>query len=298
MTTATLLEGRELADAIEAEALDDLDVLREHGVEPTLGTLTMSDDEAQTVFMDRKHDLCAENGIPTKRLDVDQDEPAADCYEAVDQLASDSDVTALFVQAPLPDHVNLGEVRARVPAGKDVDCFNPENLGRLVTDDPRVTPATPAACQRLLSAYDIETAGQDVVVVGRSDAIGKPLANMLLARGPGANATVTVCHTATTDLATHTEAADILVTAAGEPRLIDASMVSADATVVDISVNRVTTAAKQEYELVGDVDFGSVSERVAHITPVPGGVGPLTLAMILRNVVDLTARQASVDLGR
>lgn len=296
MTAATLLEGRELAADIRERVLEDLDLLREHGVTPTLGTVLMSDDDAQQAFMDRKHDLCAEHGIATKRVDLDPDAPASDCYEAVERLGADGDVTALFVQAPLPDHVDVGEVRDRVPAAKDVDCFDPGNLGRLVAGDPRVTPATPTAVQRLLAEHDVPTAGRDAVVVGRSDAIGKPLANMLWARGPGGDATVTVCHTATKDLAAETRAADVLVTAAGEPRLVDASMVSAGATVVDVSVNRVES--ESGYELVGDVDFESVREKAAHVTPVPGGVGPLTLALILRNVVDVTARQAGVAEAR
>jgi methylenetetrahydrofolate dehydrogenase (NADP+)/methenyltetrahydrofolate cyclohydrolase len=149
--------------------------------------------------------------------------------------------------------------------------------------------------RRLLAEYDVPTAGQDVVVVGRSDVIGKPLANMLWPRGPAGDATVTVCHTATTDLAARTANADILVTAAGVPRLVDGSMVKRGGTVVDISVNRVEAADDGEYELVGDVDFETVAGKVAHITPVPGGVGRLTIALILRNVVDVTARQTLPD---
>jgi methylenetetrahydrofolate dehydrogenase (NADP+)/methenyltetrahydrofolate cyclohydrolase len=297
VTTATLLEGEEVADAVRADVRAALDALRDHGATPTIGTVLMSDDDAQRAFMDRKHGLCSEQGIATERIDVDPDAPADDCYEAVDQLAADGDVTALFVQAPLPEHVDAGRVRARVPAAKDVDCFNPANLGRLVRGDPRVTPVTPAAVRRLLAEYDVRTVGQDVVVVGRSDAIGKPLANMLLARGPGGDATVTVCHTATQDLAAKTRAADVLVTAAGVPRLVDASLVSPGATVVDISVNRVEAAGSDEYDLVGDVAFERVREKAGRITPVPGGVGPVTLAMLLRNVVDVTARQAAVDVA-
>lgn len=295
MTSPTLLAGKPVAADVRAAVLDEFDVLQDHGITPTLGTVMMSDDDAQRTFMNHKHDMCAEVGIETRRIDVDPAAPAADCYEAVDRLGSDPDVTALFVQAPLPNHVDTSEVRARVPAAKDIDCFNPENLGRLVAGHPRITPATPEAVRRLLAEYDVPTAGQDVVVVGRSDAIGKPLANMLWTRGPTGDATVTVCHTATTDLAARTANADILVTAAGEPRLVDGSMVKRGGTVVDISVNRVEAADDGEYELVGDVDFETVAGKVAHITPVPGGVGPLTLALILRNIVDVTVSQTLPD---
>jgi methylenetetrahydrofolate dehydrogenase (NADP+)/methenyltetrahydrofolate cyclohydrolase len=294
VTDATRLRGGEPAEAVRKAAREDLAVLESHGVTPTLGTVLMSDDDADRAFMDRKHDLCAEFGIETRRIDVAPDAPAGECYAAVERLGADDDVTALFVQVPLPDHVDESAVRSRVPAEKDVDCFDHANLGRLVGGDPRVTPATPAAVRRLLSAYDVETAGRDAVVVGRNNAIGKPLANMLLDRGPGGDATVTVCHTATADLGEQTRAADLLVTAAGAPRLVDASMVAPGAVVVDISVNRVETDDGSDYELVGDVDFESVAETAGAITPVPGGVGPLTLAQIVRNVVDVTARQAGV----
>jgi methylenetetrahydrofolate dehydrogenase (NADP+)/methenyltetrahydrofolate cyclohydrolase len=291
---ATLLTGTEAADRVRSDALTDLELLRDRGVTPKLGTVLMSDDDGDAAFMDRKHDLCAEVGLPTERVDLSPGAPASDCYEAVEALGRDDDVTALFVQVPLPEHVDANEVRARVPPGKDVDCFSPVNLGRLVAGDPRVTPATAAAVRRLLAAHGVETAGADVVVVGRTDAIGKPLANMLLDRGPTGDATVTVCHSRTRNLAAKTRGADVLVTAAGEPRLVDATMVAPGATVVDVSVNRVRRD-DGEVELVGDVDFEAVAARASRITPVPGGVGPLTLAEILRTVVDLTARRAGVD---
>jgi len=169
------------------------------------------------------------------------------------------------------------------------------NLGRLVGGDPFVVPATPAAVLALLAAHDVETAGRDVVVVGRTTAICRPLANLLLGRGPGGDATVTVCHTATRDLAAKTRGADVLVTAAGVPRLVDASMVSPGVTVVDVSANRIETGAGDGYEVVGDVDFESVAGIADAITPVPGGVGPLTLASLPRNVVDVTAKAAGVE---
>ncbi|WP_227356492.1 bifunctional 5,10-methylenetetrahydrofolate dehydrogenase/5,10-methenyltetrahydrofolate cyclohydrolase [Haladaptatus salinisoli] len=296
MTATTLLRGRPLAEELREGVRDDLAVLRDRGVTPTLGTVLMSDDDADEAFMDRKHDLCEAAGIPTKRVDVPPDEPAEVLYRAVERMGADDDVTSLFVQVPLPDHVDACAVRNRVPPAKDIDCFAHENLGRLVVGDPRVTPATPAAVLRLLDAYGIETVGKDVVVVGRNAAICKPLANLFLARGPGGDATVTVCHTATRDLAAETRRADILVTAAGVSRLVDERMVSAGVSVVDISVNRVDADTEKGYELVGDVDFERVEEKASAITPVPGGVGPLTLALILRNIVDVTARGAGVDV--
>ncbi|WP_227378211.1 tetrahydrofolate dehydrogenase/cyclohydrolase catalytic domain-containing protein [Haladaptatus halobius] len=254
----------------------------------------MSDNDAVKAFMDRKHELCEAAGVPTKRVDIPPDKPAEELYRAVERLGAAADVTSLFVQVPFPDHVNANAIRDRVPPAKDIDCFAPENLERLVIGDPRVTPVRPAAVLQLLAAYDINTRGQDVVVIGRNTAICKSLANLLLAHGPSRDATVTICHTATTDLAAKTRNADILVTAAGVPQLVDGSMVSGGAPIIDISVNRVDADTEKGYELVGDVDLVSAKEKASAITPVPGGVGPLTLTLILRTIVDVTARQAGV----
>ncbi|MFB6304228.1 MAG: bifunctional 5,10-methylenetetrahydrofolate dehydrogenase/5,10-methenyltetrahydrofolate cyclohydrolase [Haloferacaceae archaeon] len=289
------MRGRPLADPVEARTRADVDALLDRGVVPRLGTVLMSDDPAAESFMDRKHERCAAAGVRTERVDLPADAPATRLHEAVDRLAADEDVTALFVQMPLPDHVDDGRVRARIPPSKDVDCLAPENLGRLVGGDPRVRPATTDAVRRLLAGYDVTTAGRDAVVVGRSPTIGRPLANALLARGTGGDATVTVCHTATRDLAAKTREADLLVTAAGHPRLVDGSMVSGGVTVVDVSANRVEADDGAGHAVVGDVDYESVARKADAITPVPGGVGPLTLACLLRNVVDVTAREAGVE---
>jgi methylenetetrahydrofolate dehydrogenase (NADP+)/methenyltetrahydrofolate cyclohydrolase len=292
MTGPTLMEGGPLAASMRDSVRQDVETLADAGVTPTLGTVLMSADPASQSFMDRKHEACASLGIDTRRVDVCPDAPAPTLYESVERLADDEDVTAVFVQVPLPDHVDARAVRERVPPGKDVDCFAPANLGRLVAGDPRVTPATAAAVLSLLDAYDVETTGRDVVVVGRTTTICKPLANLLLSPAPGPDATVTVCHSRTTDLAAHTRRADVLVTAAGTPHLVDGSMVSPGVAVVDVSVSRVPADTETGYELVGDVDFESVRADAAAITPVPGGVGPLTLSCLLRSVVDVTARQA------
>jgi methylenetetrahydrofolate dehydrogenase (NADP+)/methenyltetrahydrofolate cyclohydrolase len=287
------MRGSALAASIRERVRRVVETLVDAGTTPTLGTALMSVDPAATSYMDRKHEACADVGIETTRTDVDPDAPATALYRAVETLADDDGVTAVFVQTPFPSHVDAGAVRERVPPENDVDCFAPANLGRLVRGTPRVTPATPAAVLRLLDAYDVDTAGQDVVVVGRTTAICKPLANLLLA--PGRDGTVTVCHTRTRDLGAHVRRADVLVTAAGEPGVVDGSMLSEGVSVVDVSVNRVAADTEKGYELVGDVDFESAQEKAAKITPVPGGVGPLTVSFLLRNVVNVTARAAGAD---
>ncbi|WP_435156578.1 bifunctional 5,10-methylenetetrahydrofolate dehydrogenase/5,10-methenyltetrahydrofolate cyclohydrolase [Haladaptatus sp. DFWS20] len=288
------MRGQPLAEDLRTGVREDLATLRDHGITPTLGTVLMSDDDADKAFMNRKHELCEKAGIPTKRVDIPPNESAEELYRTVERLGADDDVTSLFVQVPLPDHIEASAVRNRVPPTKDIDCFAPENLGRLVVGDPWVTPVTPAAVLQLLAGYDIETRGKDVVVIGRNTAICKPLANLFLAHGPGGDATVTICHTATTDLAAKTQRADILVTAAGVPRLVDGAMISDGVSIIDISVNRIDLDTEKGYELVGDVDFESAKVKASAITPVPGGVGPLTLTLILRNIVDVTARQAGL----
>lgn len=279
MSDTRRLGGGEPAAVVREDALARLDDCREAGVDPCLATLLVSDDPAARAFMDRKHDLCAEVGVDTRRVDLPADAPAERVYRAVEDLGADPAVTALFVQVPLPSQVDEAAVRARVPPEKDVDCFAHANVGRLVAGDLRVRPVTALAVDRLLSADGVEVAGRDAVVVGRTTAIGTPIAHLLCRR----DATVTVCHSRTRDLGAKTRAADVLVTAAGTPGLVDGSMVSAGVTVVDVSANRV------DGDVVGDVDAASVEEKARAMTPVPGGVGPLTMACLLHNVAAVSA---------
>ncbi|MFB6108987.1 MAG: bifunctional 5,10-methylenetetrahydrofolate dehydrogenase/5,10-methenyltetrahydrofolate cyclohydrolase [Haloplanus sp.] len=290
MSDPRTLAGDDPAAAVASAARDALADCRAAGADPCLGTVLMSDDPADRAFMDRKHDRCAEEGVETRRVDVDSDAPAERCYRAVEDLASDPEVTAVFVQVPLPAHVDEAAVRRRVPPTKDVDCFHPENVGRLVAGDPRIEPVTPRAVCRMLDHYDVPVAGRDAVVVGRSNAIGKPLAAMLLS----ADATVTVAHSRTRDLGAVTRRADLLVTAAGAPGLVDGSMVREGVVVVDVSANRV--GGEGETRVVGDVDAASVAPEASALTPVPGGVGPVTIATLLENVAAVTATAAGVDV--
>jgi methylenetetrahydrofolate dehydrogenase (NADP+)/methenyltetrahydrofolate cyclohydrolase len=198
----------------------------------------------------------------------------------------------------VPDHVEKRAVLERIDPLKDVDGFHPENVGRLVAGNARYKPCTPHGVQKMLAAHDIETEGAEAVVVGRSDIVGKPMANLLIQYGEGGNATTTVCHSRTKDLAAHTRAADIVVAAAGVPEMIDGSMIEEGATVVDVGINRVDADTEKGYELVGDVEFESAKEKAGAITPVPGGVGPLTIAMLMYNTVKAASLQsgAEVDL--
>ena len=278
-----ILDGRPLAKEMEQRLRIEVDELTNGGKRPCVATVLMSDDSADTTFMAKKRAAFADWGVESVAMDVSPSAPARELYDAVERASADPNVDGVFVQVPLPSHVEELQVREYIAPAKDLDCFHPENLGRLVAGDPRFVPATTQAVIELLDHYDIAVAEADVVIVGRSTVIGRPLANLLLQRGRQGDATVTVCHSRTKDLGMKTRQADVLVTAAGSPELIDESMVRDGATVVDISVNMCSDSS--ERSVVGDVDFDAVKGNVDAITPVPGGVGPLTMSMLFRNVV-------------
>jgi methylenetetrahydrofolate dehydrogenase (NADP+) / methenyltetrahydrofolate cyclohydrolase len=271
---AVLMDGAALAERVRAEVADEVRALGELG----LATILVGDDPASDVYIRLKHKAAEAAGIRAidKRLPAETSE--ADVLDLVSTLNADDSVDGILVQTPLPAHIDEITVTDAVSSEKDVDGFSPLNTGRLYRGRPTLVPATAAGVMRLLDEYEIPLAGRHAVVVGRSDRVGKPLAHLLLQR----NATVTVCHSRTTDLAQHTRAADVLVVAVGRARLVSPDMVKAGATVVDVGMNR------GEEGLVGDVER-DVAERAAYFTPVPGGVGPMTIAMVLRNTV-LAAR--------
>ncbi|MFC7229882.1 bifunctional 5,10-methylene-tetrahydrofolate dehydrogenase/5,10-methylene-tetrahydrofolate cyclohydrolase [Salinirubellus salinus] len=287
---ADRLRGDAVAAGVRDDVRERVAALGERGVVPTLATVLMSDEDSDERFVKLKHEACEAVGVEGRDVRVNPTAPPERLHGAVERCSADDAVDAVFVQAPLPEHVPEMGVRTRLGPEKDVDGFHPETLGRLVAGDPTFVPATTAAVGRLLDAYGIPVVGREVVVVGRSSTIGRPLANHLLRRGEGGDATVTVCHSRTSDLAAHTRRADVLVTAAGVPGLVDGSMLSPGAVVVDVSANRRET--DDGVEVVGDVAFESASEVASAVTPVPGGVGPVTLACLLENVVLAAERRA------
>jgi methylenetetrahydrofolate dehydrogenase (NADP+)/methenyltetrahydrofolate cyclohydrolase len=293
-----VIDGEAVAADVRAGVADCVETLRDAGVTPTLATVNMSPDPASDTYVSMKQRDCEEVGIDARDVELDPEDPADDLYDVVADLNADPAVHGVLVQMPLPDHVDDREVVRAVDPLKDVDAFHPENVGRLVRGDPRYRPCTPHGIQRLLAAYDVATEGADVVVVGRSNIVGKPLANLLLRKAPDGNATVTVCHSRTEDLAAKTRAADVVVAAAGVPELVDGSMLSEGVVVVDVGVNQVDADTEKGYELVGDVDYDSAAGKASAITPVPGGVGPMTRAMLLYNTVAAAGRigDVAVDL--
>ncbi|MFB6183408.1 MAG: tetrahydrofolate dehydrogenase/cyclohydrolase catalytic domain-containing protein [Haloarculaceae archaeon] len=294
--TTNVLDGSEVGDEIKAELEGCIDTLEDADVTPSLATVLMSDDGASETYVSMKQKACDEIGIDGLHYDLDPDTPADELFEKIDELNDDPDVHGILVQMPVPDHVDKRDVLERIDPLKDVDGFHPENVGRLVAGNARFKPCTPHGVQKLLEAAGIDTEGKDAVVIGRSEIVGKPMANLLIQKAPGGNATTTVCHSRTQDLASKTLDADIIIAAAGVPELVDGSLIPEGATVIDVGVNRVEADNEKGYELVGDVDFDSARKKAGVITPVPGGVGPMTITMLLYNTVKAAALQNDVEI--
>jgi methylenetetrahydrofolate dehydrogenase (NADP+)/methenyltetrahydrofolate cyclohydrolase len=279
--TARIIDGKAIAAEVRREVAAEAAELGERGVTPGLATVLVGDDPASKIYISSKHKACTEVGIKSWDHELDASTPQEELIDLIARLNDDPAVHAILVQSPLPEHLDESAVLESLSPAKDADGFHPHNVGRLLAGNPVVASATPAGIQELLIRSNIETTGAEVVIVGRSNIVGKPLAALMMQKGPGANATVTVCHTATRDLAEHTRRADILVAAIGRAHAITAQMIAEGATVIDVGINRT------EDGLVGDVDFDAAKEVAGAITPVPGGVGPMTIAMLLRNVVRL-----------
>jgi methylenetetrahydrofolate dehydrogenase (NADP+)/methenyltetrahydrofolate cyclohydrolase len=277
--TAQILDGKATAAAIRAELSDRVAKLAESGVVPGLGTVLVGDDPGSHSYVRGKHKACAEVGIASLRRDLPPTATQAEVERVVDELNADPECTGYLVQLPLPKGLDPGPVLERVDPDKDADGLHPVSLGRLVLGQPGALPCTPRGIVELLTRYAVELRGAQVCVVGRGVTVGRPLGLLLTRKGAGGDATVTLCHTATKDLAEHTRRADIVVAAAGVPRMLTADMVRPGAAVIDVGITRTDDG------LVGDVDPG-VRDVAAWLAPVPGGVGPMTIAMLLTAVVE------------
>ncbi len=296
---AQILDGKLFADKWHNEAAAAAaDLKARTGVVPGLAVVLVGDNPASVSYVTAKERACARDGFLSRHVHLPEDIPEAELVRVVRELNGDPGIHGVLVQLPLPRHIREEAVIDAIAPEKDVDGFTPENIGRMLIGRDCFLPCTPHGIVRLLIDAGIETAGRHAVIVGRSNIVGRPLANLLMRKGPGGNATVTVCHTATRDLAAHTLRADILVAAAGRPNTITGDMVKPGAVVIDVGVNRVPDpAAPRGYRLVGDVDFAPAAERAAYITPVPGGVGPLTIAMLMRNTLLAAQRAAGLDFA-
>jgi methylenetetrahydrofolate dehydrogenase (NADP+)/methenyltetrahydrofolate cyclohydrolase len=290
--TARIIDGTAIAQAVRKDVQADVQWLVErHGVRPGLGVILAGDNPASASYVRAKERACAEAGIFTETLRPPADVTQEQVLGLVRELNQDARFHGILVQLPLPGQIDAAPVLEAIAPDKDADGLHSTNQGRLLKGEPGPVPCTPAGVQQLLLRSGFSPEGKHVVICGRSNLVGKPLAALLVQKAAGANATVTVCHTGTVDLAYHTRQGGILVAATGVPRAITAGMVRPGAVVIDVGINRVDDAsAKAGYRLVGDVDFGPVSEIADAITPVPGGVGPMTVAMLLVNTVRAAQR--------
>lgn len=288
--TARILDGKSLAAKLQAEtALHVAEFRAATNITPCLAAVLVGEDPASEVYVRNKQRGCERVGMTSQlhRLPASTTESALlELIEQLNQSPASQPVHGILVQLPLPKHIDETRILDAVLPLKDVDAFHPENVGRIVQGRPRFLPCTPYGIQQLLVHSGIETAGKHVVVLGRSEIVGKPMALMLVQRGPGADATVTICHSRTRNLAELTRHADILIVAIGKPRFVTADMVRPGAAVIDVGINRI------DGKLCGDVDFESVKEVASAITPVPGGVGPLTITMLLANTLTAAKLQS------
>ena len=284
---AALLDGARIAAEVRGEVAAAVQEMQaRHGVTPGLAVVLTGDDPASAVYVRNKGRACQEAGMASEAFILPQETTQQELLVLLERLNGDDRHHGILVQLPLPPHIDKEQVVRSLDPAKDVDGLHPENMGRLVLGSPRFLPCTPSGIQQLLLRSGYSPEGKHVVICGRSTIVGKPLALLLVQKREGANATVTVCHTGTPDIAAVTRQADILVAAAGRPSTVTADMVKPGAAVVDVGINRVDDPSrKRGYRLVGDVDFPGVSEVAAAVSPVPGGVGPMTIAMLLSNTL-------------
>ncbi len=294
---AQLIDGKAISAQVRADVRADVDAWTEQGHRPPyLAVVLVGDNPASASYVRGKMKASREAGIESDTLKYDADLSEAELLQLIDKLNHDDAVDGILVQLPLPDHIDADKVIQSLNPDKDVDGLHVVNAGRLAIGQEGFVPCTPAGIMELLSRSGIEPSGQRAVVIGRSNLVGKPLANLLLQRG--IDATVTVCHSRTRDLPAVAREADILVAAIGRAHFVTADMVKEGAVVIDVGINRLDDASRERgYRLVGDVDFEAVKEKASWITPVPGGVGPMTIAMLLRNTLTAAQRLAKSELA-
>ena len=293
--SASIISGTEIAKQIREELKQEVAEMKEkHGVIPGLVTILVGENPASISYVTAKqrtaHDLGFHSIQDTQAEDISEETLLA----LIDKYNNDDAIHGILVQLPLPKHINEGKVLYAISPDKDVDGFHPVNVGKMVVGEQCFLPCTPHGIMEMLIRSGTETSGAEAVVVGRSNIVGKPIANLLLQKREGGNATVTLCHTRTKDVAFHTRRADILVVAAGRPKVITADMVKEGAVVIDVGVNRIGKTAEGKAILCGDVDFEAIKEKASAITPVPGGVGPMTITMLMKNTVQAAKQFAGL----
>ncbi len=283
---AIIIDGKKIAEEIKNEIADEVKRAKQSGRVPKLSVILVGENPASQVYVANKGKSCVEVGMEHETIQLSAEIPEKELLDIIQRLNSDPKVSGILVQLPLPKHIHESLIINAIDPKKDVDCFHPFNVGRLAIGEPTFLPCTPAGVQELLLRSNIDPSGKHTVIVGRSNIVGKPLANMLIQKARGANSTVTVCHTGTPNIEYFTKQADIVIAAVGKAEAIRGEMMKQGVVVIDVGINRIPDATKKSgSRLVGDVHYES-AERIAHaITPVPGGVGPMTIVMLLKNTL-------------
>jgi methylenetetrahydrofolate dehydrogenase (NADP+)/methenyltetrahydrofolate cyclohydrolase len=285
--SAKIIDGKQIAADIRTELKAEVEKLKAKGQTVGLGVILVGHDPASVSYIIAKEKACTEIGIYSDDNRLPESTTEKQLLELISRMNKNPKINGILVQLPLPKHINEQKVLLAIDPAKDVDGFHPVSVGKMVTGQKTFLPCTPHGVVQLLLRSGVKLEGAEVVIVGRSNIVGKPLANMLIQKSPIGNATVTICHTRTKDIAAHTKRADIVIAAAGKPNTITADMIKDGAVVIDVGINRVDDATKKNgFRLVGDVDFEGVSKKASFITPVPGGVGPMTITMLLYNTVE------------
>lgn len=291
--SAKIISGTEVAKAIREELKTEVAELKEkYAVVPGLVTILVGEDPASQSYVSAKNKTAHALGIHSEQVTLPADTSEQDLLAIVEKYNKDKNIHGILVQLPLPKHINETNVLYAIDPAKDVDGFHPVNVGKMVVGEECFLPCTPHGILELLVRSGVETSGAEVVVIGRSNIVGKPIANLMLQKRKGGNATVTLCHTRTKDMAAHCKRADIIIAAVGVPKMVTADMVKDGVVIIDVGVNRIGKTADGKAILAGDVDFDAVKEKASYITPVPGGVGPMTITMLMKNTVQ-AARQAA-----
>ncbi len=280
-----LIDGKIVSNQVKEEVREETEKLIARGIKPGLVVVLVGEDPASAVYVRNKSKACEKAGIVSETIKLPEETSEEDLLNLIEQLNNDPQYHGILVQLPLPEHINETKMIELINPLKDVDCFHPVNVGKLVNGRPYVLPCTPAGILRLLQANEISTEGKHVVIIGRSNIVGKPLANLLIQKSPQANSTVTVVHSRTQNIAHYTRQADILIAAMGKANFVTEDMIKENVVIIDVGINRLSADNEKGYILAGDVDFNSVLPKVSKITPVPGGVGPMTIAMLLKNTL-------------
>ena len=283
---AILIDGKVLAEKIRRNLKIECDELKSKGIKPKLAVIMVGENSASKIYVKNKSKACNEIGIEYEEFNIQNKITSEELKELINKLNEDSTINGILLQSPIPSNLDINEILKTIKPEKDVDGFNPVNVGKLVLNQDTFVSCTPFGIIKMLEEYNIDLCGKNVVILGRSNIVGKPLLHCLLNK----NATVTICHSKTQNIKEITSKADILITAIGHPRFVTSDMVKDDVVVIDVGINRL-----DDGKIVGDVDFENVKEKASYITPVPGGVGPMTIAMLMNNVIKATKRHNGMN---